>query len=284
MSDSLWRFSIFVGITALMLILQWLAPKRQPRISTRKRWQANIGILLVDIVALRLVAPAGLAAVALAADEWQWGLFNNVTLPAWSVWLLGLIALDIGLYWQHRLFHRIPLLWRMHRVHHADKDFDVSTGVRFHPLEIVLSLGWKAVMVLALGVPASVILVFEILLNACSMFNHANYALPARLEALVRKLLITQELHRIHHSSKITETNSNYGFSVSWWDHLFASFTATAEKGSDGVDIGLTNINREQDHASLWGLLTMPFRQFPQGSVASPQAGERSQPTQSSKG
>ncbi|MBJ7265416.1 sterol desaturase family protein [Idiomarina abyssalis] len=266
MSETLWRLSVFIGVLLVMVLWEFLAPKRKPRYSRKQRWPANLAIVAVDTLLLRVIAPVGLTGIALRASEQEWGLFHYLSstagneLPFWFVVLVSLVALDIVLYWQHRLFHRIPVLWRMHRVHHADPDFDVTTGLRFHPAEIVLSFFIKASAILVLGAPALAVIVFEIILNACSLFNHGNVALPTSLERAARKVLITQELHRIHHSVEKEETNSNYGFSVSWWDHLFGSFTSKPKAGSDQVDIGLKEYRDASITTKLWGLLKIPFR------------------------
>jgi len=263
MSEALWRLSVFIGVLLIMVLWEVLSPKRSPRYSRRQRWPANLAIVAVDTVLLRIIAPLGLTGVALFASDNNWGLFNRlsgVELPFWLTITVSVVVLDIAIYWQHRLFHRVPVLWRLHRVHHADPDFDVTTGLRFHPAEIVLSFVIKAAVVLALGAPALAVILFEIILNACSLFNHGNVALPQPVEAVVRKVLITQELHRIHHSVEKEETNSNYGFSVSWWDHLFGSFTAKPKAGSNKIDVGLKEYRDSKVTTKLWGLLKIPFK------------------------
>lgn len=254
------RLGIFVAILALMLTWEAANPKRQQRVSRWRRWRSHLGLIISSSVLMRLVAPLGLTGIALWSTEHQWGLFNQFELPLWLAVILSMVVLDLILYWQHRMFHQVPWLWRLHRVHHADPDFDVTTGVRFHPIEMVLSLGIKALAIVLLGVPAVAILIFEIVLNACSLFNHGNVQLPAKLETVVRRVLITQELHRIHHSSLKAETNSNYGFSVVWWDWLFSSYTDRAAAGSDFVDIGLNEFREEQRNTPFWSLITLPFK------------------------
>lgn len=263
MSEALWRLSVFIGVLLIMVLWEILSPKRSPRYSRKQRWPANLAIVAVDTVLLRVIAPLGLTGVALFASDNSWGLFNRlsgVELPFWLIVTASVVVLDIAIYWQHRLFHRVPILWRLHRVHHADPDVDVTTGLRFHPAEIVLSFGIKAAVVLALGAPALAVILFEIILNACSLFNHGNVELPRPMEKVVRKVLITQELHRIHHSVEKEETNSNYGFSVSWWDHLFGSFTANPKAGSNKIDIGLKEYRDSKVTTKLWGLLSIPFK------------------------
>lgn len=253
------RLSIFLGILALMLLWEARQPKRVARVSRWHRWRSHLALILTSSVLMRLVAPIGLTGIALWVTDNSWGVFNQFERPLWLAIALGLIALDVVLYWQHRAFHRIPWLWRLHRVHHADPDFDVTTGVRFHPIEMLLSLAIKAATITLLGIPASAVLIFEVTLNACSLFNHGNVQLPPKLESIVRKILITQELHRIHHSSLKRETNSNYGFSVVWWDWLFGSYTDRASAGSDHVDIGLQAYRNEKQNTPYIELIKLPF-------------------------
>lgn len=253
------RLGIFVGVLGLMAAWEFYAPKRQSRYGRAQRWPANLGIVAIDTILARLLVPTGVVGVAMYAGQQGWGLFNLLNWPAWLSVIISLVALDIAIYWQHRAFHYYPMLWRLHRMHHSDPDFDVTTGLRFHPLEILLSLAIKGVVVLILGAPVTAVIIFEVVLNACSMFNHGNVELPQRVERWVRKILITQELHRIHHSTLKHETNSNYGFSVSWWDHLFLSYTDKPQAGSDNVDIGLDNLRDQGLTTKLSGLLKTPF-------------------------
>jgi sterol desaturase/sphingolipid hydroxylase (fatty acid hydroxylase superfamily) len=258
--DAIVRLSIFFGVLLLMVGWEYMRPKRQSRYTRAQRWPANLGIVVIDTLLARLLVPAGVVGVAMYAGEQGWGLFNLLVWPAWLHIVISIIVLDVVIYWQHRAFHYYPMLWRLHRMHHADPDFDVTTGLRFHPLEILLSLVIKGVAVLIIGAPVMAVIIFEVVLNACSMFNHANVALPPRVERWVRKILITQELHRIHHSTVKHETNSNYGFSVSWWDHLFFSYTDKPQAGSDNVDIGLDNLRDQNLTTKLYGLLRIPFK------------------------
>lgn len=257
--ESIIRLTVFFGVLCAMVAWEYRQPKRQPRYRRAQRWPANIGIVVVDTLVARLLVPAGLVGVALYSQQHSWGLWHLMDVPGWLSVAVSVVLLDMVIYWQHRAFHRIPWLWRLHRVHHADPDFDVTTGLRFHPLEILLSLLIKASAVLVLGAPVVAVIIFEVVLNACSLFNHGNVALPEPWERRLRKLLITQELHRIHHSSLPSETNSNYGFSVSWWDHVFRSYTDQASAGSDNVDIGLSDYRDATLTNRLWGLLKIPF-------------------------
>ncbi len=223
------------------------------------RWTGNLGILAIDIVAVRLLVPTTVVAVALVAAENGWGLFPLLGLPYWAAAVAGVVALDLVIYVQHVVFHHVPWLWRLHRMHHADVDIDVTTGVRFHPFEILLSLGIKIAAVLALGVPALAVLIFEVLLNATSMFNHANVALPRRLDRLARWIVVTPQMHQVHHSAVRAETDSNFGFNLPWWDRLFGTYRAEPSAGEEGVTIGLPDF-RDEKERRITRLLTQPFR------------------------
>ncbi|WP_341206295.1 sterol desaturase family protein [uncultured Psychrosphaera sp.] len=259
-----WRLGFFFSILVIMMLLEWRIPARQSPIENTKRWLANFGLVFTSSLLARLVVPIGLTAVALYNAEHGIGLFNQPPLtnniPYWLIVVLCLLLLDILIYWQHRLFHKVPMLWRLHKVHHADAHVDTSTGLRFHPIEIVISISVKFVAVTTLGVPAIAVLIFEIALNGLALFNHANIRLPDAIEKPLRLVLMTQVLHRIHHSQVVTETNSNYGFSVIWWDKLFGSYKNQANKTDDKLDIGLIEYPQAKQNASLLGLLTMPFK------------------------
>lgn len=258
-----WRLGCFIGVLVIMLVWERLAPKRQAKLANRRRWPANLGIVVINSIVLRLLIPAGAIGAALWAQEQQFGLLQQLGWPMPLTLLLGFLVLDCAIYWQHRLFHRVPLLWRIHRMHHADTDFDTTTGLRFHPLEIVLSMLIKIAVVMLFGIPALAVLVFEIVLNATSLFNHGNVALPAKVEWPLRRLLVTQEMHRIHHSQIAKETNSNYSFNLSIWDRLFGSYTANPQAGSDGIAIGLKEYPANAQCTRLSFLLQVPFRQPP---------------------
>ncbi|TXD97860.1 sterol desaturase family protein [Psychrobacter frigidicola] len=255
-----WRLGFFMSILVIMMLIEWRKPARKSPIKSGTRWFANFGLVFASSLIARLAVPIGLTAVALYTQENGIGLFNLIELPSIVVIVLSLILLDILIYWQHRLFHRVPILWRLHRVHHADAHIDTSTGLRFHPLEIVLSILIKLIAVIVLGVPAIAVLIFEIVLNGLALFNHANIRLPPAIEKPARLILMTQILHRIHHSQVVSETNSNYGFSVIWWDKLFGSYKSVAKKTDDQLDIGLIEYPTAKQNASLWRLLIMPFQ------------------------
>jgi len=262
MSPSL-EIAVRVGgaaaVFAVLALWEWLAPRRHLTVGRRPRWPGNLGILAIDIVAVRLLVPTAAVGVALIAAERGWGLFAMLGLPAWAAVVVGVIALDLVIYIQHVVFHHVPALWRLHRMHHADLDIDVTTGVRFHPLEILLSLAIKMAAVVIFGVPALAVLTFEVLLNATSMFNHTNVALPSWLEPIARWLVVTPQMHQVHHSIERAETDSNFGFNLPWWDRLFGTYRAKPSAGEQGVTIGLP-IFRDVAELAIIRLLTQPFR------------------------
>ena len=256
------RVGAAVAVFAAMALWEWLAPRRALMAGRRPRWPGNLGIWAIDSVLVRLLGPATVVGVALAAAEHGWGLFHLLGLPYWAASVLGVIALDLTIYAQHVVFHHVPWLWRLHRMHHADLDIDVTTGARFHPLEIMLSLAIKMAAVAALGVPAEAVVIFEVLLNATSMFNHSNVALPSRLDAIARWLVVTPQMHQVHHSIERMETDSNFGFNLPWWDRLFGTYRAAPRAGEAGLIIGLP-IFRDIAELGITRLLTQPFRNAP---------------------
>jgi sterol desaturase/sphingolipid hydroxylase (fatty acid hydroxylase superfamily) len=221
---------------------------------------SNLGILVADVLAVRLLLPTAAAGVALVAAERGFGLFHVIGLPFWLAAPIGFLALDLVIYGQHVMFHHVPWLWRLHRMHHADLDIDVTTGVRFHPVEILLSLVIKIATVALLGIPAAAVVCFEVVLNATSMFNHANASLPRWLDRVARLMLVTPDMHRVHHSILRQETDSNFGFNLPWWDRLFGTYRAEPRAGHDGMTIGLP-VFRDPGELRLDRLLTQPFRQ-----------------------
>ena len=259
MSDTSLRLSIFFAIFITMLVLESCFPARKSKLTKGDRWLGNFSLLILSSVVARLLVPIGVTGIALYSSAQGIGLFNVINLPNWLSIALSLLLLDLMIYWQHRLFHLVPILWRVHKVHHADSHTDASTGLRFHPIEIVLSILLKGAAVIVLGVPALAVIIFEVALNGFSLFNHANIRLPPWLERPLRTILITQELHRIHHSQVVAETNSNYGFSVSWWDRIFASYKSQAQKSDENLAIGLKSFPANKKNASLFTLLKMPF-------------------------
>ena len=259
MTDASLRLSIFFIILLTMLVLESCFPARKSKLTKRVRWLGNFSLLIISSVVARLLVPIGVTGIALYASSQGLGLFNNINLPNWLIITLSVLLLDLMIYWQHRIFHLVPMLWRFHKVHHADSHIDASTGLRFHPIEILLSILLKGLAVLLLGVPAIAVIIFEVALNGFALFNHANIRLPRWLEYPLRAILITQVLHRIHHSQVVEETNSNYGFSVSWWDRLFGSYKSQAKKSDEDLDIGLKSYKADNKTATLLSLLKMPF-------------------------
>ncbi|MGJ8693977.1 MAG: sterol desaturase family protein [Thalassotalea sp.] len=255
-----WRLGCFFTVLVLMMLVEWQKPARQSSVKNSQRWSANFALVFASSLLARLTVPVGLTAVALYHQTHNIGLFNYFTLPNWLTIVASLLLLDMLIYWQHRLFHQVPMLWRLHRVHHADAHVDTSTGLRFHPIEIILSIVIKLLAISILGVPAIAVLIFEITLNALALFNHANIRLPSAIEKPLRLVLMTQILHRIHHSQVVSETNSNYGFSVIWWDKLFGSYKSCALKSDDELALGLTEYPDAKQNASFWQLLIMPFK------------------------
>lgn len=253
------RVASYAVVFAGMAAWEWLAPRRKLLVGRKPRWANNLGVLAVDIVAVRLLVPTAAVGVALIAAQHGWGLLPLFGPPLWAAGIVGFVLLDLIIYLQHRVFHAVPVLWRLHRMHHADLDIDVTTGVRFHPFEIVLSALIKIAAVLALGVPALSVLLFEVVLNATSMFNHGNVRLPPRLEALARLIVVTPQMHEVHHSALRAETDSNFGFNLPWWDRLFGTYRAQPAAGGQGVQIGLPDF-RDPGELRLVRLLTQPFR------------------------
>jgi sterol desaturase/sphingolipid hydroxylase (fatty acid hydroxylase superfamily) len=258
-SEPLIRLSVFAGILGVMATWEILAPRRQRRLVRGVRWPGNVGIVVLDTLLVRLVFPTTAVGLALIAEARGWGLMQALDVPAWAAVPLAVVALDLVIYLQHVLFHAVPALWRVHRMHHADLEVDVTTGVRFHPVEILLSMGLKLGAVAALGAPAVAVLVFEVLLNATSMFNHSNVRMPARLERALRWIVVTPDMHRVHHSVVVRETNSNFGFNLPWWDRLFGTYRDQPAAGHDGMTLGVEQL-RDPSEQRLDRMLTQPFR------------------------
>jgi sterol desaturase/sphingolipid hydroxylase (fatty acid hydroxylase superfamily) len=253
------RLIAFAGIFAAMAAWEILAPRRGQNLGRRTRWPGNIGVVVLDTALVRLVFPTTAVGLALIAEAQGWGLLHTFALPVWISVPLAVMALDLAIYLQHVLFHAVPALWRLHRMHHADLEFDVTTGARFHPIEILLSMGIKLGVVAALGLPAVSVLVFEVLLNATSMFNHGNVRMPVQLDRVLRWIVVTPDMHRVHHSSIARETNSNFGFNLPWWDRLFGTYRDQPVAGHEAMTIGIEQF-REPVEQRLDRLLTQPFR------------------------
>ena len=250
------RLGVFVGLLIVMSALESLAPRR-PRSEGRARhWAINLGLTIVDTLALRLTLGAAAVQAALMAHAEGWGVLALVDWPAWLEFVIALAALDFAIYVQHVLTHALPILWRLHRVHHSDINLDASSGVRFHPVEILLSMLYKVALVLALGPSAVAVIVFEVILNGCAVFNHANVKLPEGLDRVLRLVLITPDFHRVHHSVEVAETNSNFGFSVPWWDWMCGTYRPQPQKGHEAMDVGLAE---HRESLGLGQLLVLPM-------------------------
>lgn len=253
------RLGAFISIFAAMALWEWHAPRRTQEIRRSRRWPGNLGMVALNTLLARLVFPTAAVGVALLAEAQGWGLFHALKTPAWFAIPASVIFLDLVIYLQHVLLHAVPTLWRLHRMHHADLEFDVTTGARFHPIEILLSMALKLGVVAALGAPAVAVLIFEVLLNATSMFNHGNVRLSERLDTLLRWITVTPDMHRVHHSIVPRETNSNFGFNVPWWDRLFGTYRAQPAAGHQAMTIGIQQF-REPRELRLDRMLLQPFR------------------------
>ncbi len=258
--EPLVRLAASAGVLAAMLAWELAAPLRPALAPRRRRWVTNFALAVLDAALLRLAFPLLAVGAAQAAAAHGFGALNALAAPGWLAFAASLIALDLAIYAQHRVSHRWPLLWRLHRVHHSDPEVDASTALRFHPLEIALSMLYKLVLVTLLGAPASAVIAFEFVLNACALFDHGNVRLPPRLEAVLRWVLVTPELHRIHHSIHRDETDSNYGFSVVWWDRLFGTWRAAPREGQARMALGLDAF-RTPAEQTLGQLLLQPLRE-----------------------
>ncbi len=259
-SEALIRLGLFGLALVLLAGFELVAPRREQSIARWQRWPSNLGLVVVDTLAVRIVFPTALVGWALLVEARGWGLFNTLSLPAAAEVGIAFVLLDLVIYGQHVLFHSVPLLWRLHRVHHSDLEFDVTTGVRFHPVEIVLSMIIKLIAVAVLGAPALAVMLFEIVLNSASLFNHSNIALPKAADRLVRLLLVTPDMHRVHHSKLARETHSNFGFNLAWWDRIFGTYRAQPEAGHCAMVIGLPSF-RDPGELRLSRMLLQPLRE-----------------------
>jgi sterol desaturase/sphingolipid hydroxylase (fatty acid hydroxylase superfamily) len=253
------RLGFFLGVFALMATWEVVAPSRARMLTRVQRWSSNLGLVVLNTILLRLLFPAAAVGVALTVNAQGWGLLNALSWPFWLEVLLALIALDFAIWVQHVLFHAVPALWRLHRVHHADLDYDLTTGARFHPIEIILSMLIKFAVIAALGPPVVAVILFEVILNAMAMFNHANIALPARVDRALRWLVVTPDMHRVHHSIEDDETNSNFGFNLSCWDRLLGTYRAQPRAGQQGMTIGIRQYREPKRVDRLDGMLVLPF-------------------------
>ena len=254
------RLGFFLGIFAMIGFWELIAPRRRLTVSKTLRWTSNLGLVALNTVLLRLIFPlAGVGMAAFCADN-GWGILNHFPVPLWVAVPLAVIALDFVIWLQHVMVHAVPLLWRLHRVHHADLDYDVTTGARFHPIEIVLSMLIKFATIVVLGPPVVAVVIFEVLLNATAMFNHGNIGLPATLDRILRWVVVTPDMHRVHHSIEDDETNSNFGFNLPWWDRLFGTYRDQPRAGQTDMTIGIRDYSDPHEVDRLDGMLLLPFR------------------------
>jgi len=260
-NETIIRLSAFLGLFVLFVAAETLWPRRARTFTRTRRWPTNLAIVAIDQVVVRLMAlglPLLAVGAALDAGANGWGLFNLTAWPAWVEVIAAILILDVAIWFQHLVFHKVPVLWRLHRVHHADRDFDVTTALRFHPIEIALSMLIKIGVVYLIGAPALGVILFEIILNGTAMFNHANLRLPKQVDRIVRTVLVTPDMHRVHHSTIRAEHDSNYGFALSIWDRLFRTYTPQPKGGHDGMTIGLDRWQGDRPAWLGWAL-KFPF-------------------------
>lgn len=265
------RLAAFLGVLLAMAIWELAAPRRRREIPRVIRWTNNIALVALDTVILRLTFPILAVGLAIMAEDKGWGLFNIVEVPSWIAIVGSILVLDLAIYLQHVMFHAVPGLWRLHRMHHADLDFDATTGLRFHPVEILISMAIKLAVVAALGPPAVAVLLFEVILNATALFNHANINVPQSVDRVLRLLVVTPDMHRVHHSVDPRETNSNYGFNLPWWDRLLGTYVAQPAKGHRDMEIGIEQFRTRRD---LWidRMLIQPLRGPASGHALDPRS------------
>jgi sterol desaturase/sphingolipid hydroxylase (fatty acid hydroxylase superfamily) len=264
------RLAAFAAVLSVMAVWEWVAPRRPRSLARGLRWPANLGIVALNTLLVRALFPAAAVGIAISAQSQGWGLLNHYDIAAWGAVIAAVILLDVAIYLQHAMFHAIPILWRLHRMHHADLDIDVTTGARFHPVEILLSMLIKFAVIAALGIPAAAVLVFEVLLNASSMFNHSNVRIALPVDAALRWLVVTPDMHRVHHSVERDETNSNFGFNFSVWDRLFGTYRSQPRAGHESMTIGIPDFRQAGECNKLKGMLMIPFRT---GRAATPASG-----------
>lgn len=254
------RLGSFAGVLLLLMLWELRAPRRTLRASKGPRWTSNLSLVVVNTIAARLIIPITAVAAAMAAESNRWGLLHQLDWPDPVEIALAVIVFDLAIYLQHVMFHAVPMFWRLHMVHHADLDFDVTTGLRFHTFEILLSALIKLSVVVIMGPAAVAVIIFEVLLNATAMFNHSNVKLAPHLDKLLRWIVVTPDMHRVHHSVIHRETNSNFGFNLPWWDYLLGTYRAQPQAGHEQMQIGLTTFSDEKQVDRLPGILLLPFQ------------------------
>jgi len=262
-SEATIRLAAFLGIFATMAGLEFVQPRREPNRLKGTRWRTNLAMVVLSSVIMRLIFKFVLTFAAVGTAIWaeqnHFGLLEMFGTPVWLGGLVGFILLDFAVWLEHVASHKIPILWRIHRMHHSDVDFDVTTALRFHPLEIILSMAWKSAIVALFGIPVLAVLFFEIVLNGAAMFNHSNWKIPVRIDRFLRLFIVTPDMHRIHHSVRVRETDSNYGFNFPFWDRIFRTYTREPEDGQLGMTIGLKEYRGDEPTGFVWSLL-LPFQ------------------------
>jgi sterol desaturase/sphingolipid hydroxylase (fatty acid hydroxylase superfamily) len=269
------RLTAFLSVLALMVLWELVAERKERSQGRPGRWFANLGISVLDSVIARLVLPVAAVGVANIVADRGWGLLNYFELPQVAVFVISMLVLDLSIYLQHVMFHAVPALWRLHMVHHTDQDLDATSGIRFHPVEIILSLLIKFAVIAAIGAPPIAVLIFEVVLNATAIFNHGNVRLPLGLDRLLRLVIVTPDMHRVHHSVEIDESNSNFGFNLPWWDRLFGTYRAQPKLGHEGMVLGVEHLQRAKP-IGLLELLRLPLTKktgrYPIGRRDSPES------------
>ncbi|MBE9559828.1 MAG: sterol desaturase family protein [Proteobacteria bacterium] len=258
-NEAVIRLSFFLSIFVVMATWEFIAPRRVLTVSKIVRWTNNLGLVFLNTIILRLLFPAAAVGMAAFASEQGWGLLNYYDVPAMLAVIVSVVVMDFIIYLQHVMVHAIPVLWRLHRVHHADLDYDVTTGARFHPIEIILSMLIKFTTIVLLGPPVVAVVIFEVVLNATAMFNHSNVRLNLVVDKWLRLLVVTPDMHRVHHSVEDDETNSNFGFSLPWWDRLFGTYRDQPRGGHENMTIGIRTFREPKMTSWLSGMLVMPF-------------------------
>ncbi len=253
------RLTAFLTIFALMALWELASPCRIQRFPRSQRWVGNIGIVVLNTLLSRLLFPTAAVGVAIFTTRNGWGVLNILALPLWLKIFIGVLIMDLVIYLQHVMVHAVPVLWRLHKVHHADPDYDLTTGARFHPIEIILSMLIKFATITALGPPVVAVVIFEVLLNGMAMFNHANISLPSRVDRLLRWVIVTPDMHRVHHSVEPDEANSNFGFNLSLWDRLMGTYREHPRLGQQAMDIGIGSLRDPKITTRLTGMLSIPF-------------------------
>lgn len=258
--EAMLRSAAFMLVFAVMAGWEVWRPCRPLTVRKSQRWSNNLAIVILNSLLLRFLFPTAALGVALFAGVNNLGLLNQIVLPGFLEIFLAVVVMDFMIYWQHLVAHAVPMFWRFHRMHHCDLDFDVTTGARFHPLEMVLSMLFKFLVIVLIGAPVVAVFLFEVILNAAAMFNHSNISLPKSVDRWLRMVVVTPDMHRVHHSVVASELNSNYGFNLSIWDRLFATYCDQPAEGQLGMRIGLSSIRDTADCIALPGMLTLPFR------------------------